>query len=212
LWDFGVRTVVDLRNEEECRTDVVRPAGLTMVRVAFDTYASTDWIRQWYPPGLPNNLGLYLADYPQALADFGKAIASARDGGIVVHCAGGRDRTGPAAMLLLVHAGVEARIAAADWEHSIERLGRYHAREGTENVNDDYLGAPDPKTLARSGAKSRTSSQGCAPRRTSTTRCGHGCCNQPRFCMLREIEGQRLGRLRSERVISESCRFAFRLG
>lgn len=149
LWDFGIRTVIDLRNEEECKPGVVdRPDGLTTVRIPFDAYASSEWISQWYPPGLPNNFSRYLADYPQALVDFGGAVARAGDGGIVVHCAAGRDRTGLVAMMLLVHAGVEGAIAAADWEHSIARLARYYAREGTADTKDDALGDPDPQTLA----------------------------------------------------------------
>lgn len=149
LWDFGIRTVIDLRDEEECRRDAAdRPAGLTMVRIPFDAYASPEWISRWYPPGLPNNFGRYVADHPRALVDFGEAVARAGDGGIVVHCAAGRDRTGLAAMMLLVHAGVEGRIAAADWEHSIARLARYYAREGTADAKDDALGDPDPRTLA----------------------------------------------------------------
>ncbi len=147
LWDYGVRTVIDLRNEEECQPGIVRPTGLTMLRIPFDAYASPEWISHWYPPGLPNNLGRYLADYPQALVDFGNAVASAADGGIVVRCAGGRDRTGLAAMMLLVHAGVGRRIAAADWQHSIARLSRYYAREGTADIKDDDLAAPDPQKL-----------------------------------------------------------------
>jgi hypothetical protein len=82
LWDHGVRTVIDLRNEEECRTDIARPAGLTMLRVPFHAYASADWVKQWHEPGRPSNFSPYLADYPQALIDFGNAVASARPGGI----------------------------------------------------------------------------------------------------------------------------------
>ena len=148
LWDLGVRTVIDLRNEEECRPAVTRPAGLKTVRIAFDAYASPEWIRRWHPPGLPNNLGQYLADYPQALIDFGNAVAAAADGGIVVHCAGGRDRTGLAAMMLLVHAGVDQRIAAADWEHSIARLARRYAGQGAAGIEADDLAAPGPRQLA----------------------------------------------------------------
>jgi hypothetical protein len=119
-----------------------------MVRIPFDAYASPEWIRRWDPPGLPSNLARYLTDYPQALTDLGKAIATAEPGGIVVHCAAGRDRTGLAAMMLLAHAGVEQCIVAADWEHSIERLSRYYARAGSGNIKDDDLGAPTPETLA----------------------------------------------------------------
>jgi len=139
--------VIDLRNEEECRPAVDRPQGLTTVRVPFDAYASPEWISQWYPPGLPNNFGRYLSDYPQALIDFGRAITSAGEGGIVVHCAAGRDRTGLATMMLLVHAGVEEPVAAADWEHSIERLRDYYAREDTPDGKDDMFADPDPQTL-----------------------------------------------------------------
>lgn len=148
LWDFGIRTVIDLRNEEECRdVDGMRPAGLTTVRVPFDAYASAEWLREWWPPGLPHNFGRYLADYPRALIDFGRAVASAEPGGVVVHCAAGRDRTGLVAMMLLVHAGVDRSVAAADWEHSIARLRRYYAREGTGDIKDDYLGDPGPETM-----------------------------------------------------------------
>jgi protein-tyrosine phosphatase len=147
LWDYGVRTVIDLRNEQECRTDITRPTGLTMLRVPFDTYASAEWIKQWYQPGRPSNFRRYLADYPQALIDFGNAVASAEPGGIVVHCAVGRDRTGLAALMLLVHAGVDERLAAADWEHSIKRLTRYYAQKTAAETKDDYLSDPNPELL-----------------------------------------------------------------
>lgn len=74
-------------------------------------------------------------------------MASAEPGGIVLHCAVGRDRTGLAAMLLLLHAGVDQRIVAADWEHSIERLRCYYAREDAVEVKDDYLADPSPELL-----------------------------------------------------------------
>lgn len=148
LWGYGIRTVIDLRNEEECRSDVVRPEGLTMVRVPFDAYASAEWIEQWWPPGLPSNFARYLADCPQALVDFGAAVAKAAPGGVVIHCKAGRDRTGLASLLLLRLAGVDPAVAAADWEHSILRLRRYYAREHTPDIKDDDLGDPGPESLA----------------------------------------------------------------
>lgn len=66
LWDYGVRTVIDLRNEEECRGDVVRPTGLTKVRVPFDAYASADWehsierLTQYYAQ---EGIGAFKDDY-----------------------------------------------------------------------------------------------------------------------------------------------------
>ena len=147
LWEYGVRTVIDLRNEEECRRNLARPDGLTMLRVPFDAYASEEWIAQWWPPGLPHNMARYLEDYPKAINDFGAAIADAAPGGIVFHCRAGRDRTGMASMLLLRLAGVDRETVAADWEHSILRLRRYFARDGSPDIKDDYLGDPDPDLL-----------------------------------------------------------------
>jgi hypothetical protein len=114
LWNYGVRTVIDLRNEEECRDGVERPEGLLMLRVPFDAYASAEWIGQWWPPGLPNNFARYLEDYPQAVMDFGAAIVNAAPGGVVFHCKAGRDRTGLASLLLLRLAGVDRRRGAGE--------------------------------------------------------------------------------------------------
>jgi hypothetical protein len=147
LWDYGVRTVIDLRNEEECRRKVARPDGLTMLRVPFDAYASEEWIAQWWPPGLPNNMARYLEDYPEAIKEFGAAIANAAPGGIVFNCKAGRDRTGMASMLLLRLAGVDRETVAADWEYSILRLRRYFTRTGSPDIKDDYLGDPDPELM-----------------------------------------------------------------
>ncbi|MBR7837677.1 tyrosine-protein phosphatase [Actinospica durhamensis] len=118
---YGVRTVIDLRNEEECG-EVEHPAGIDFVRVPLDTYPAPEWIERWDPPGLPSNFGQYLADYPQAAIDLGRALEAAAPGTVVVHCAAGRDRTGLASMLLLAHAGVAPEVILADYEHSMQRL------------------------------------------------------------------------------------------
>jgi rhodanese-related sulfurtransferase len=126
---YGVRTVIDLRNEDECE-DVEHPEGVDFVRVPFDAYATAEWIAHWDPPGLPRNLGRYLEDYPQAIVDLGQAVHAAAPGTVVVHCAAGRDRTGLASMLLLAHAGVPAPVILADYEHSFERLRPHWAATG----------------------------------------------------------------------------------
>ena len=50
------------------------------------------------------------------------AVAQAPEGGVVVHCLVGRDRTGLVAALLLRVAGVEASAVAADWAESEANL------------------------------------------------------------------------------------------
>ncbi|WP_051450973.1 tyrosine-protein phosphatase [Actinospica robiniae] len=139
LKEYGVTTVIDLRNEEECG-EIERPDGIAFLRVPFDAYASPEWIAQWDPPGLPRNLAQYLRDYPEAAVDLGKAITESGPGVIVVHCAAGRDRTGLASMLLLAHAGVPADAIVADYEHSMERL---LARREADSSPDDIASLDD---------------------------------------------------------------------
>lgn len=61
----------------------------------------------------------------------------ARPGGVVVHCVGGRDRTGQIAMLLLALAGVPPAEIARDYALSAGRLG---ARYGALGVEDQGPG------------------------------------------------------------------------
>jgi hypothetical protein len=52
-----------------------------------------------------------------------QVIANARPGGVLVHCAGGKDRTGVLAALLLRLVGVPLATVACDYERSEHRLG-----------------------------------------------------------------------------------------
>jgi protein tyrosine/serine phosphatase len=70
-----------------------------------------------------------LERFPQRSAAVLSAIARAEPGGVVFHCAGGRDRAGQVTMLLLGLVGVEPEHIAADYALSAERLpARYAAR------------------------------------------------------------------------------------
>jgi protein-tyrosine phosphatase len=55
-----------------------------------------------------------------------RAIANAPEGGIVIHCAGGKDRTGLLAAFLLHLAGVAGDEIAEDYSLSEERLRPRH--------------------------------------------------------------------------------------
>lgn len=142
LREYGVRTVIDLRNAEECR-EIERPAAVAdvaFVRIPFDAYVAPEWIARWDPPGLPRNFGQYVADYPQAAIDFGKAAQAAEPGVVVVHCAAGRDRTGLASMLLLAHAGVPPEAILADYERSFDRLSRLRTAAEDDMAELDAAG------------------------------------------------------------------------
>jgi protein-tyrosine phosphatase len=63
----------------------------------------------------------FLQRLPHRAAAVVAVIADAEPAGVLVHCAAGRDRTGPVVALLLALVGVDAAIIAADHELSAER-------------------------------------------------------------------------------------------
>jgi protein-tyrosine phosphatase len=138
-WDaatsYGIQTILDLRSATECGRDPPVPADLNLdlARVSlfddFDTDAAyraqlerrlvgcdaREAYRVLYTEALDRNQAMFAA----AL----HAIAAARQGGIVIHCAGGKDRTGVLAALVLRLVGVPMADVAHDYERSESRLG-----------------------------------------------------------------------------------------
>lgn len=127
----GVRTFVDLRDEGDGDPDgAPRPAGITTVRVPLDPIG-TPFYEHWQ--GIDNLASpLY---YPAMLAEHAdrvvaavRAIATAEPGGVVFHCASGKDRTGLIALVLLTLAEAPAKDIIADYLLSYERMKpRYDA-------------------------------------------------------------------------------------
>lgn len=121
----GIRTIVDLRNADERPTGPA-PPDLTTVHVALDGREDTEFWDHW-ASGPQCATPLYyrsqLERCPERSAHVLQAIARAHPGGVLVHCVGGRDRTGQITMLLLALAGVAPEAIAADYELSAERLG-----------------------------------------------------------------------------------------
>ena len=119
LLDYGIRTAVDLRRPNELALD---PPGAVPIEVI-----QLDLCPQELSPA---ELALELADaYLDILETFQdnfaraiSAVALAPEGGVVVHCLAGRDRTGLVTALLLRLAGVEANAVAADWAESEANL------------------------------------------------------------------------------------------
>ena len=133
----GVRTIVDLRNDEERLSgSEPRAAGITTVHVPLDDIADTAlWEYIWANglDGSPLYYRLFLERKPDRCAAAVAAVARAAPGGVVVHCGVGRDRTGLVTLLLLALAGVAADDIAADYELSTERLRAFYARRGEED-------------------------------------------------------------------------------
>ncbi len=130
----GIRTIVDLRNDDE-REVGVRPRGIDTLHLPLDGEDARFWDRWATGPqfATPLYYGPHLERFPERSARVIAAIASAPPGGVYVHCVGGRDRTGQVAMLLLALVGVAPEEIAADYALSAECLPARYAALGEED-------------------------------------------------------------------------------
>ena len=69
---------------------------------------------------------IFLESFKHNVAAAIRAVAQAPEGGVVVHCMGGKDRTGLITAFLLHIAGVDTEQIAADYALSEERLKPRH--------------------------------------------------------------------------------------
>ena len=121
LQAYGVRTVIDLRNEIERDAEPYR-CDVTVVPAAIEDDADTEFVARWRPFSSPHYYRAALDRWPTRTAAAISAFVHARPGGVVIHCGLGRDRTGLVTILLLALAGVAAEVIADDYELSAARL------------------------------------------------------------------------------------------
>jgi hypothetical protein len=145
---YGVRTVIDLRNDDE-------RAGVDNAELHIPLDASEDrefwgvWASGWQF-GTPLYYQPHLERFPERSAAVIKAIAHAPAGGVVFHCGGGRDRAGQISMLVLALADVEPEAIAEDYALSAGRLRAKYAAYG----EDDQTAAID-RYLSEQGTTTR---------------------------------------------------------
>jgi protein-tyrosine phosphatase len=161
LLAYGVRTVVDLRDDDEIGRDAaVRPAEITTVQVPLDGSDDREFWSEWRSGpqfGTPLYYGPHLERMPGRSAAAVAAIARAAPGGVVFHCQGGRDRSGQISMLLLALVGVPAAAIAADYALSsgpdTPELDAFLAARGTSAgaVIEDLLARVDIEDALRRG-------------------------------------------------------------
>jgi protein tyrosine/serine phosphatase len=146
LAEHGVRTVVDLRWAEELAEDPPREVPIDVVHVSL--FGNLD---QGYYDDLGERLsGLtdpadltresyleFLERYRDNLVRAVTAVARAARGGVVVHCAAGKDRTGLVSALLLRLAGVGVDEIAADYGESEANLEALTVAWQTEARDDE---------------------------------------------------------------------------
>lgn len=136
-WDEGVRTVIDLRNSEEVgpRSGDPQVPGTAAARfriIGLPTEDSSDpEFRALCGPYL--NSPRYYSDnlhrWPERFAAVTRAVITAPPGGVIVHCAAGRDRTGLVSALLLSACGVPAQDIADDYAVAVRAMNeRYRSQ------------------------------------------------------------------------------------
>jgi protein-tyrosine phosphatase len=137
LSEHGVRTVIDLRNDDERGSDEApRPSGVTTMQVPLDGTDDREFWDVWESGpqfGTPLYYRPHLDRFPERSVAVIAAIARAEPGGVVFHCVGGRDRAGQIAMLVLAVVGVAPEDIAADYALSAERLRARYAARGEED-------------------------------------------------------------------------------
>jgi protein-tyrosine phosphatase len=128
LWDHGVRTIIDLRNDDERTTDSApRPDHITTIHLPLDATDDREFWDVWDSGpqfGTPLYYRPHLERFPERTAAVLAAIANAMPGGVAFHCGGGRDRAGQITMVLLALLGVAPNDIAAEWLSCIAGLSR----------------------------------------------------------------------------------------
>jgi protein-tyrosine phosphatase len=126
LHELGIRSVVDLRRPDEVARDrAVRPSWLTTIQVDLDGLENTAFWTDYVESGRYGTALYYLPHLdamPERASMALSAIVTAPPAGVLFHCAGGRDRTGLVAMLLLSAAGATTDAMAADYMETVRRL------------------------------------------------------------------------------------------
>lgn len=136
----GIRTAIDLRDPAEHQPDTApRPAALVTLTVPLEDQTDVAFWERWRPvSGTPLYYRAFLEHARPRIAAVLAAISEAQPGGVLVHCAAGRDRTGLVTLVLLAALGVLPDAIVADYALSAERLRR---RSEAQGRNDEDVAA-----------------------------------------------------------------------
>lgn len=133
LVSFGVRRAVDLRADAEVAADPPGDAPIPVVRVPITPWETTlgrDW------PSMREGYLMLLEHFGGRFARAVDELAAA-ESPVVIHCMGGRDRTGLVVALVLRLAGVAPETIAEDHAESDGNwapfLDRWYAEAETED-------------------------------------------------------------------------------
>jgi protein-tyrosine phosphatase len=147
LIDYGIRTIVDLRTDEELAADPPAELPVNVLHVKFmddasEVFEAADAAAAAAPDlatGTRDVYLIFLEAFHRNVAAVIEAIADAPAGGVVVHCAGGKDRTGLTVAFLLRLAGVGLEEIGDDYALSEERLRPRHEQWFAEAADEVEL-------------------------------------------------------------------------
>ena len=147
--DYGVRTVIDLRMQAERDADPPREVPIESLHLpAFGDWdesmdAEIEAVASTQNDTPSRTAAVYLEFLERFRPNFARAVsavANAPDGAVIVHCAGGKDRTGLVAALLLRLAGVGIDAIAEDYSlseiHLAPRLEKWLAETADEDERE----------------------------------------------------------------------------
>jgi protein tyrosine/serine phosphatase len=143
--------VVDLRGHDERADDPPAELPVEVVHVPFFESSDEEWDEMAaeleaaveaapdVPTATRNVYLIFLERFRANIAAAVRAVAHAPAGGVVIHCAGGKDRTGLLSAFLLDVAGVADGDIAADYALSEERLRPRHETWFAAAESDEEL-------------------------------------------------------------------------
>jgi protein-tyrosine phosphatase len=145
--DYGVQTIVDLRSNEELAQDPPAELPIQAIHVSFfddrpdvfDEVERAGARAATHADATRDIYLIFLEHFRANIATAIRAIGDAPEGGIVVHCHGGKDRTGLVSAFLLRLAGVPIEEIAVDYARSEKRLRTRHEQWFAEAADEAEL-------------------------------------------------------------------------
>ena len=139
LRDAGITTIVDLRNAYERTRAHDQLDGIRIVHAPIEDVEHPAYFGRWNGDwATPDFFAWGRGTWPDLWTSAFAAIADA-PGGVLLHCASGRDRTGMMTAALLETAGVEREAILDDYVRGI----RESDNRNIDDLVDDYREALD---------------------------------------------------------------------
>ncbi len=140
LWDYGVRTVIDLRwpDEVKARPVIFQEAlqHINYVPISLLGPDETPW-RLLRPKATKELWNCVVLDYAKTqICEVMRTIGAAQKGAVLFFCESGKDRTGLIAALLLALADVEPDVIAHDYALTTHNLREVYLAANPNEIED----------------------------------------------------------------------------